>query len=56
MEDAMIFFELYNKSDKPVTHIDLEEKLLLTGRSDFPFYYPNMREMELIVFDTDMLL
>ena len=51
-EDALAFFRLYNKSDRPVLREDLREMLTLTGREDFPLYYPNIREMELIVFET----
>lgn len=54
-EDALVFFKLYNKSDRSVTPKDLEGKLVQTGRDDFPLYYPNMREMELIIFETDKL-
>ena len=49
-EDALAFFRLYNKSERPVTREDLEGMLIPTGRTDFPLYYPNVREMELIVF------
>ena len=51
-EDALLFFKLYNKSDRPILLKDLEEKLIQTGNAVFPWYYPNLREMELIVFES----
>ncbi len=51
-EDALRFFSLYNKSDKPIVLGDLEGKLVPTGQETFPLYYPSVREMELIVFET----
>ena len=54
-EDALRFFTLYNKSERPVTAEDIKEKLVHTGREDFPLYYPNVRDMELIVFDTNKI-
>lgn len=56
MEDALKFFQLYNKSDVAITPENLNGKLISTGRKDFPYYYPNVREMELIVFETKDLL
>lgn len=52
IEDSLQFFRLYNKSQKEVSLCDLEGKLTLTESKEFPLYYPNVREMELIVFDT----
>ncbi len=52
IKDAMDFFQLYNKSDKPISESDLEGKLRPTEKSPFTLYYPSMRDMELIVFDT----
>ncbi len=52
MEDALRFFSLYNKSDKPILTEELEVKIIPTGRKDFPLYYPNVRDMELIIFET----
>lgn len=51
-EDALHFFELYNKSDKQILLEDLEDKLVRTRDPVFPWYYPSVREMELIVFET----
>ena len=31
-------------------------RLILTGDQKFPFYYPSVRDMELIVFKTDHFL
>lgn len=55
-EDATIFFALYNKSEKPITAEDLKDKLVQTEREDFPLYYPNIRDMELIAFETKGIL
>lgn len=52
-EDALTFFTLYNKSDSPIVFEELEEKLVRTNSRLFPWYYPNTREMELIVFDVE---
>lgn len=54
-EDALRFFHLYNKSPQPILAEDLEGKLLQTGNEKFPWYYPNVREMELIIFETAYL-
>lgn len=51
LEDALTFFRLYNKGKKQIALCDLEDKLVHTDREDFPFYYPSVREMELIAFD-----
>ena len=51
-EDVLHFFELYNKSDKQILLEDLDDKLVRTGDPVFPWYYPSVREMELIVFET----
>jgi len=51
-EDALHFFELYNKSDRRILSEDLDTMLIQTGDPVFPWYYPNVREMELSVFET----
>lgn len=51
-EDALCFFELYNKSDRPVSPEELKNKLLPVEHGEFCLYYPNVREMELIVFSS----
>ncbi len=50
LEDALCFFSLYNKSDRPVCLEELSSRLEQTGDPTFPWYYPNRRDMELIVF------
>ena len=52
-EDALVFFDMYNKSHKRILLEDLEDKLVQTGDKTFPWYYPNIREMELIVFESE---
>lgn len=51
-EDALHFFRLYNKSDRPISENKLKEKLIPTEKNPYCLYYPSMRDMELIVFDT----
>ncbi len=55
MEDALVFFALYNKSDHPIVPEELEAKLVQTDDRIFPWYYPNTREMELIVFEAEKI-
>ncbi len=54
-EDALAFFSLYNKSDTPILAEELDTKLVRTDRESFPWYYPSVREMELIVFESEFL-
>ncbi len=54
-EDAFVFFNLYNKSERPIISADLDEKLVRTGNPVFPWYCPNVREMELIVFEAEKI-
>ena len=56
MDDALRFFSLYNKSDRPIIPEMLEERLVRTERESFPLYYPSVRNMELIVFETKNIL
>ncbi len=56
MEDVRCFFGLYNKSEEPFSVDQLRGRLILTGDQKFPFYYPSVRDMELIVFKTDHFL
>ncbi len=55
-EDALTFFTLYNKSERPVTLREVESKLVQTDDESFPWYYPNVREMELIVFESKKIV
>ena len=52
MDDALQFFQLYNKSDKLIMEKDLEGKLIPVDKAPFTLYYPSVRDMELIVFET----
>ncbi len=52
LEDAMRFFELYNKSDQAVTLDLVEKRLIRTESREFPLYLPSIRKMEMIVFST----
>ena len=54
-EDALCFFELYNKSSIPIDPESLYRKLMPITHSEFSFYYPNRRDMELIVLSADDL-
>ncbi len=49
-EDALCFFRLYNKSDDPVEEEALRRKLIHIEHGEFSLYYPNRRDMELIIF------
>jgi len=49
-EDAMRFFELYNKSDQAVTAELVKKRLITTDNEEFPYYLPSVRKMEMIVF------
>lgn len=53
MEDALRFFQLYNKSAKAISEKDLDGKLIPAQKEPFSLYYPSVRNMELIVFDTE---
>ncbi|MBE6927768.1 MAG: class I SAM-dependent methyltransferase [Ruminococcaceae bacterium] len=55
LNDAMVFYRLYNKSDKPVEESDVRSRLMKTNDPMFPFYLPSVRHMELIVFDANTL-
>ncbi len=54
-EDALCFFELYNKSPEAVDPEALRKKLLPVEQGEFTLYYPNRRDMELIVFSAQDL-
>lgn len=55
LDDALVFFELYNKSAVPVTEETVKNRLVLTADEDFPLYLPSLRKMELIVFSANDL-
>lgn len=44
-EEAKQFFELYNRGPEPVTDAFVTGKLQTTGRSDYPLYLPQRREI-----------
>ena len=48
--DAICFFHLYNKSSEPVDPESLKKRLIPLEQGEFTLYYPNTRDMELIVF------
>lgn len=53
MADARLFFETYNRDAAPslITDEFLQQKLIQTGREDFPFYMPHSRPIGWIRFD-----
>lgn len=52
IDDALVFFRLYNTSDLPVTEASVLPRLRKTQDAQFPFYLPELRKMELFVFET----
>lgn len=55
IDDAINFFRLYNKSDKPVERGAVLHRLSATGRKDYPWYLPGQRDMELTVFPVSQI-
>jgi len=49
-DDAIRFFELYNKSDQPIEANAVQQRLVNTDDPSFPLYLPSLRKMEMIVF------
>ncbi len=54
-DDAMRFFELYNKSDQALTPASVKSRLVSVENEEFPLYLPSVRKMELIVFSASDL-
>lgn len=54
-DDAMSFFELYNKSDQLLDAESVKQRLVNTEDPSFPLYLPSIRKMELIVFSANDL-
>lgn len=54
IEDAKCFFELYsNDEDKSeITEDVIREKLISTGRDDFPWYLSNIKKIGCIIINT----
>lgn len=52
MDDALSFFRFYNTSDIPVTEEAVLPRLRKTQDAEFPYYLPELRQMELFVFRT----
>ena len=54
LEDARLFYQAYSQDeDKSViTDEFLAEKLVQTGREDFPLYMPHQRKLAVIKFET----
>lgn len=52
LDDALAFFRLYNTSDIPVTEASVLPRLQKTQNAEFPYYLPELRQMELFVFET----
>lgn len=48
--DAVAFYRLYDKSGVKITEDMVAERLVSTGREDFPLYLPSKRQMEMVVF------
>ena len=55
LEDARLFYEAYSQDDDKsvITDEFLREKLVQTGREDFPLYMPHRRKLAIIRFETD---
>lgn len=53
LSDARLFFETYNRGDAPVTNAFLRERVVETGREDFPLYMPHKRDIGWLVMDVD---
>lgn len=53
VDDAVTFFELYNKSEQAVERGEVQRRLVPTGREDYPWYLPGKRDMELTVFSAN---
>ncbi len=49
MEDALLFFRLYNKSNLSVTESLVAPRLRRTQSTEFPLYLPELRQMEIFV-------
>lgn len=52
MNDALAFFRLYNTSDIPVTEESVLPRLQKTQDAEFPYYLPELRQMELFVLQS----
>lgn len=52
IDDAIAFFCLYNTSALPVTEASVLPRLEKTQNVKFPYYLPELRQMELFVFQT----
>ena len=55
-EDAIAFFTLYNRGGHVPTWEEVSPRLAETGRSDFPLYAPEKKELHLLCFDSRDLL
>lgn len=53
IDEALAFFRLYNTSELPVTEASLLPRLQKTQDTEFPYYLPELRQMELFVFQTE---
>lgn len=55
MDDARLFFEAYSHDEdkSAITDEFLREKVVQTGRDDFPFYMPHRRNIALLRFYTN---
>lgn len=53
-EDARTFYEIYSKDEDKTAITDefLAQKLISTGREDFPLYMPHRRKLAIIKFET----
>ncbi|MBQ0038318.1 MAG: class I SAM-dependent methyltransferase [Clostridiales bacterium] len=51
-QEAVAFFRLYNCGDASPTEEDVAAQLTETGRTDFPFYLPQKKDLALLCFDS----
>lgn len=51
--DAKLFFETYNRGDRPVSDRFVRERIVKTGREDFPFYLPCKREIGFLTLNAE---
>ena len=51
--DAKLFFETYNRGDRPVSDRLVRERIVKTGREDFPFYLPCKREIGFLTLNAE---
>lgn len=50
LDEAVRFFEIYNKTDEKVTLDDVKERLITQDNNEFPYVFPAEKKMGLIRF------